>query len=126
MDWGLLKPQIYEKIENFYSSDLSLFDDSALPKDTLVKEDDSEAVALIKEILETKIRPNVQEDGGDIEFIDFDEATGVVYLEMKGACTDCPSSRKHLSPFKYLKFRDDSQERNRKTANSLCSRSHFR
>lgn len=59
MDWGLLKPQIYEKIENFYTTDQPLFNESAIPKDTLVKEDDSEAVALIKEILETKIRPNV-------------------------------------------------------------------
>lgn len=62
--------------------------------DTIVKDDDSEAVALIKEILETRIRPMVQEDGGDIEYIDFSEETGVVFVAMKGACTDCPSSGK--------------------------------
>lgn len=67
-----------------------------MPTDTLYSENDSEAVTLIKEILETKIRPNVQEDGGDIEFLEFEEDTGIVYLAMKGACTDCPSSGKFL------------------------------
>ncbi len=71
-----------------------MFNENDLPKDTAVNENDSEAVALIKEILETKIRPNVQEDGGDIEFLEFDQEKGIVFLEMKGACTDCPSSRK--------------------------------
>ena len=55
-------------------------------------EDDSEAVALIKEILETRIKPVVHEDGGDIEYVSFDPDTGVVMVALKGACTDCPSS----------------------------------
>ena len=65
----------------------------------MVNEDDSEAVALIKEILETRIKPIVHEDGGDIEFSSFDEETGVVKLILKGACTDCPSSRKFFWRF---------------------------
>ncbi|CAI5956580.1 unnamed protein product [Closterium sp. NIES-65] len=55
-------------------------------------EDESETVLMIRELLETRIRPAVQEDGGDIDFVDFDEATGIVYLRMTGACSGCPSS----------------------------------
>ena len=47
---------------------------------------------MIKEIIATRVRPIVQEDGGDIEFIEFDEEKGIVYLAMKGSCSGCPSS----------------------------------
>ena len=47
---------------------------------------------MIKEIIETRIRPFVQEDGGDITYLDFDEERGVVTIEMKGSCAGCPSS----------------------------------
>lgn len=92
LDWAFLKPLVYEKIEDFFNSEEPIFTEDPLPTDTAVKEDDSEAVALIKEILETRIRPMVQEDGGDIEYLEFIEESGLVYLAMKGACTDCPSS----------------------------------
>lgn len=59
LEWGLLKPLVYEKIENFYASEEPLFTEGNMPTDTLYSENDSEAVTLIKEILETKIRPNV-------------------------------------------------------------------
>jgi Fe-S cluster biogenesis protein NfuA len=49
-------------------------------------------VQLIKEILSTRIRPTVQEDGGDIKFEHFDEANGKVHLMMMGSCSGCPSS----------------------------------
>ncbi|KAJ6727411.1 NIFU-LIKE PROTEIN 5 MITOCHONDRIAL [Salix purpurea] len=54
--------------------------------------DDSDIVAMIKELLETRIRPAVQDDGGDIEYRGFDEETGIVKLTMQGACSGCPSS----------------------------------
>ncbi|KAF4367949.1 hypothetical protein F8388_002560 [Cannabis sativa] len=54
--------------------------------------DDSETVAMIKELLETRIRPAVQDDGGDIEYRGFDIDTGIVKLRMQGACSGCPSS----------------------------------
>ncbi|CAL5375420.1 unnamed protein product [Camellia sinensis] len=53
---------------------------------------DSEIVAMIKELLETRIRPAVQDDGGDIEYRGFDPDTGIVKLRMQGACSGCPSS----------------------------------
>ena len=65
----------------------------AQPADTHINDDDSEVVALIKELLDTRIRPAVQDDGGDISFIDFDEDSGVVTVQLQGACSTCSSSK---------------------------------
>src|SRR5262249_56609728 len=53
-------------------------------------EDEDEVVSQIKELLETRVRPAVAQDGGDIIFHDYED--GVVYLHMQGACSGCPSS----------------------------------
>lgn len=92
--WDFLKPEIFAAIMDFYSSGNPLFLDAttAASMDTAIHEDDSEIVAMIKELLETRIRPAVQDDGGDIEYIGFDPETGVVKLKMQGACSGCPSS----------------------------------
>lgn len=92
--WDLLKPEIFAAIMDFYSSGQPLFLDSqtASAMDTAIHEDDSETVAMIKELLETRIRPAVQDDGGDIEYRGFDLDTGIVKLRMQGACSGCPSS----------------------------------
>ena len=52
----------------------------------------SQVVQMIKELLDMRIRPSVQEDGGDIKFHAFIEETGEVRLEMQGSCSGCPSS----------------------------------
>uniref|UniRef100_A0A0D9ZUF4 Scaffold protein Nfu/NifU N-terminal domain-containing protein n=1 Tax=Oryza glumipatula TaxID=40148 RepID=A0A0D9ZUF4_9ORYZ len=92
--WDYLKPEVFAAIMDFYSSGQSLFLDSstAASMDTAIHEDDSEIVAMIKELLETRIRPAVQDDGGDIEYRGFDPETGIVKLKMQGACSGCPSS----------------------------------
>ncbi|CAL9074581.1 unnamed protein product [Musa textilis] len=92
--WDFLKPEIFAVIMDFYSSGKPLFIDSnvAASMDTAIHEDDSEIVAMIKELLETRIRPAVQDDGGDIEYCGFDPETGMVKLRMQGACSGCPSS----------------------------------
>ncbi|XXG64998.1 hypothetical protein AAC387_Pa05g2808 [Persea americana] len=92
--WDFLKPEIFAAIMDFYSSGKPLFLDSnvASSMDTSIHEDDSEIVAMIKELLETRIRPAVQDDGGDIEYCGFDPDTGIVKLRMQGACSGCPSS----------------------------------
>lgn len=60
-------------------------------RDTLeYDENDSEVVGMIKELLETRIRPAIQEDGGDIEFRGFED--GQVFLKLRGACRTCDSS----------------------------------
>ncbi|KAG6414856.1 hypothetical protein SASPL_122230 [Salvia splendens] len=94
ISWDLLKPQVFAAIMDFYSSGQPLILDSAVAAsmDTAIKEDDSETVAMIKELLETRIRPAVQDDGGDIEYVGFDLDTGIVKLRMQGACSGCPSS----------------------------------
>src|ERR1700753_3135704 len=58
--------------------------------DEFFDEKDAETVATIKELIETRVRPAVANDGGDITFRGFKE--GVVYLNMKGSCAGCPSS----------------------------------
>ncbi|XP_066362958.1 nifU-like protein 4, mitochondrial [Miscanthus floridulus] len=92
--WDYLKPEVFAAIMDFYSSGQPLFLDSnaAASMDTTIHEDDSEIVAMIKELLETRIRPAVQDDGGDIEYRGFDPENGIVKLKMQGACSGCPSS----------------------------------
>ncbi|KMZ67811.1 NifU domain protein [Zostera marina] len=94
MSWDFLKPEVFAAIMDFFSSGNPLFLDSnaAASKDTAIHEDDSEIVAMIKELLETRIRPSVQDDGGDIVYRGYDPESGIVKLQMQGACSGCPSS----------------------------------
>lgn len=92
IQWEVLKPEILGVITDQYTKGLPLFTEELPPEDTAILPDDSEAVQLIKEIIETRIRPFVQEDGGDITYLDFDEEKGIVTIQMKGSCAGCPSS----------------------------------
>lgn len=58
--------------------------------DTEINEDDDETVQMIKELLDSRIRPTVQEDGGDIIFMGYED--GIVKLRLQGSCSSCPSS----------------------------------
>jgi len=60
--------------------------------DNAASDDDSEIVAQIKELIETRVRPAVAQDGGDIIFKRFDEDSGIVSLQLQGSCAGCPSS----------------------------------
>ncbi|CAI5462177.1 unnamed protein product [Closterium sp. Yama58-4] len=94
--WDLLKPEIFAALMEFFASGQPVLNPqaeaAAASGEQQPAEDESETVLMIRELLETRIRPAVLEDGGDIDFVDFDEATGIVYLRMKGACSGCPSS----------------------------------
>jgi Fe-S cluster biogenesis protein NfuA len=98
VDWGQLKPQVVSILLDHFVSQAPLFtggDASAIavPHETDVVADDpadAEIVAQIQELLETRIRPAVANDGGDIVYRGFSE--GIVYLSMQGACAGCPSS----------------------------------
>ena len=90
--WEVLKPEILGVITDHYSKGIPLFTEEVAAEDTAILSDDTEAVQLIKEIIETRVRPFVQEDGGDITYVNFDEDTGVVLVELKGSCAGCPSS----------------------------------
>jgi Fe-S cluster biogenesis protein NfuA len=94
LSWAELKPEIFAAIMDFYASGAPVMTDEAnMPGTTTVNEDDSEVVQLIKELLDTRIRPAVQDDGGDINFVSFDEETGVVVVQLQGACSTCSSSK---------------------------------
>lgn len=93
--WELVKPGVFDAIMEHYASGRPVLSDAsaaASPPDTAPSPDDSDAVAMIKELIETRIRPAVQEDGGDIEFVSFDDGSGTVTVRMRGACSACPSS----------------------------------
>lgn len=92
VDWSELKPLIIDEIVKFFTKNEDLFIEKPASEDTDILDTDSEAVQLIKEIIACRIRPVVQEDGGDLKYIAFDETDGVVYVQMKGSCSGCPSS----------------------------------
>ncbi|XP_048368759.1 NFU1 iron-sulfur cluster scaffold homolog, mitochondrial isoform X2 [Sphaerodactylus townsendi] len=75
---------------DFYASGLPVITEEAPRTDTASSEEDDEVVLMIKELLDTRIRPTVQEDGGDVIFKGFED--GIVQLKLQGACTSCPSS----------------------------------
>jgi Fe-S cluster biogenesis protein NfuA len=90
-EWSDMTSSIFNAIHNFYESGRPIVILDAQPnQDTLPQEEDDEVIIAIKEILETRIRPMVQEDGGDVVFIKLED--GVVYLQLQGSCTSCPSS----------------------------------
>jgi len=93
LEWDLMKPDIFAAIMDFFVSGqpvLLASDENEEPNDTAFEEEDCEEVQMIKELLDTRIRPAVQEDGGDILYMGFED--GVVMLQMQGACASCPSS----------------------------------
>mmetsp|Transcript_35995 Transcript_35995/g.41066 ORF Transcript_35995/g.41066 Transcript_35995/m.41066 type:complete len:106 (-) Transcript_35995:76-393(-) len=77
---------------NHFASGKPAVSEFAKVADTTIFSDDCEIVAMIKQLLETKIRPAVQGDGGDIRFAGFDPQTGIVSVRLVGACVGCPSS----------------------------------
>ncbi|KAI6073585.1 NFU1 iron-sulfur cluster scaffold-like protein, mitochondrial [Aix galericulata] len=90
LDWNLLKPDIYATIMDFFASGLPVVTEEAPRTDTAPSEEDDEVVLMIKELLDTRIRPTVQEDGGDVIYKGFED--GIVQLKLQGSCTSCPSS----------------------------------
>ncbi|KAJ0397728.1 hypothetical protein P43SY_007196 [Pythium insidiosum] len=91
-DWDALRSEIFATIMDFYATGEQVMSDEPIVTDTTILPDDDEVVAMIKELLETRIRPSVQEDGGDIFYKGFDEASGIVKLQLAGSCAGCPSS----------------------------------
>jgi Fe-S cluster biogenesis protein NfuA len=88
--WQALKPQVLGVIMEHFIAGLPVVegDDEAALED--VSPEDAEVVAQIKELLDTRVRPAVASDGGDIVFRGYRD--GVVSLHMQGACSGCPSS----------------------------------
>jgi Fe-S cluster biogenesis protein NfuA len=91
-NWAVLKPEIFSMLMEYFSSGQPIMSDehTAAASDTAASEDDDEIVSMIKELLDSRIRPAIQEDGGDIEYRGFEN--GVVKLKLRGACRTCDSS----------------------------------
>jgi Fe-S cluster biogenesis protein NfuA len=87
--WDDLKPGIISEINDFYSKGNKVVLKKKLENNDQQKEE-SEVVTKIKEVLESKIRPAVARDGGDIKFKSFND--GIVTVELQGSCSGCPSS----------------------------------
>ena len=91
-DWQHLKPAVLGALMEHYMSGAAVVEE--LGESSSGAEDydeaDSEIVSTIKELLDTRVRPAVAQDGGDITFYGFKD--GIVSLQMKGACAGCPSS----------------------------------
>tara|TARA_B100000886_G_scaffold184357_1_gene126503 strand:- start:2615 stop:3157 length:543 start_codon:yes stop_codon:yes gene_type:complete len=85
--WDSLKPMIISHLNDYFEkTEDPILTDNKKEKKT----DENETISKIKDVLDTKIRPAVARDGGDIKFKSFDN--GVVRVELQGACSGCPSS----------------------------------
>ncbi len=89
-EWYLLKPAILGIIMEHFAAGRPILTEAVDAPEESASEEDSEVVAQIKELLDTRVRPAVAQDGGDIIFQGYDK--GIVYLVMQGACSGCPSS----------------------------------
>lgn len=98
--WAHVKPEVFSLITEAVTSGAPIVNtvagqegegqDGGEPDSLAYDENDSEVVGMIKELLETRIRPSIQEDGGDIDFRGFHD--GQVLLKLRGACRTCDSS----------------------------------
>jgi len=91
-EWATMKAPILAAIMDQFVSGAPLMRGAVAAGVHDASAEDTEIVAEIKQLLDSRIRPAVAQDGGDILFDAFDEATGVLTLRMRGACAGCPSS----------------------------------
>ncbi len=92
-EWPHLKPALLGAIMDHFQSGAPVLTGEGTGADEEEYEGETaEIVAQIKELIDTRVRPAVARDGGDIVFQRFDVDTGLVYLHMRGACAGCPSS----------------------------------
>jgi Fe-S cluster biogenesis protein NfuA len=91
-EWQQLKPAVLGAIMEHFMSGAAILksEATAAASEEFFDAADAETVATIKELIETRVRPAVANDGGDITFRGFKD--GIVYLDMKGSCSGCPSS----------------------------------
>jgi len=93
-DWKHLKPAILGAVMEHFTHGLPLMEGGAeeAGASESYSDEDSEVVEQIKELIETRVRPAVAADGGDIIFKGFDGSSGIVSLHLQGSCAGCPSS----------------------------------
>lgn len=96
-DWAQMRPLVLAAIMDHFVAGLPVIDDGAAAETAAAGEivyegEAAEIVTEIQELIETRVRPAVAQDGGDIVFDRFEPDTGIVHLHMRGACAGCPSS----------------------------------
>ncbi|WP_448581119.1 NifU family protein [Thermaurantiacus sp.] len=89
-DWASLKPDVLAIIADHFASGAPLVTSALTEAETFDNPEDAEIVAQIRDLLDTRVRPAVASDGGDIIYRGFDR--GIVYLHLQGSCAGCPSS----------------------------------
>eukprot|EP00924_Labyrinthula_sp_SR-Ha-C_P008254 maker-scaffold_11-snap-gene-7.8-mRNA-1 protein AED:0.29 eAED:0.29 QI:223/1/1/1/1/1/2/57/290 len=96
VSWSQLKPDVFSHLMMFFDNERTAVigpkPETKADSEVFESEEEKEIVELIKELLEERIRPMVQEDGGDIYFHSFSLKTGVVTVQLAGSCEGCPSS----------------------------------
>jgi NFU1 iron-sulfur cluster scaffold homolog, mitochondrial len=96
VDWPHIKPSLLGAIMDTYVSGKPIMGDIVAPEAKSAAQayegDTAQIVREIEDLLATRVRPAVAQDGGDIDFDHFDAETGVVYVRLRGACAGCPSS----------------------------------
>lgn len=96
-DWAYVKPMALAAIMDHFVAGLPVMTDTSAAAtnptdDTVYEGEAAEIVEEIKELIDTRVRPAVAQDGGDIVFDRFEPDSGIVHLHMRGACAGCPSS----------------------------------
>lgn len=100
LEWPALRPKIESSIIEFINSKKAVMNNEYLEEYQReldqINENDDDIVFEIKELINTRIRPALQDDGGDIHFRSFDESSGTVYVKLRGACKSCSQSEDTL------------------------------
>ena len=97
-DWAQVKPMALAAIMDHYVAGLPVMEESTPTSTAGPDEPDiydgeaAEIVSEIRDLIDTRVRPAVAQDGGDIIFQRFEPETGIVHLHMRGACAGCPAS----------------------------------
>eukprot|EP00928_Gymnodinium_smaydae_P088483 TRINITY_DN72565_c0_g1_i1.p1 TRINITY_DN72565_c0_g1~~TRINITY_DN72565_c0_g1_i1.p1 ORF type:complete len:272 (-),score=59.32 TRINITY_DN72565_c0_g1_i1:87-902(-) len=91
-DWQTLQPNVELVIGQFYAAGLRPIREGVAEREVAPDFEPGSLESTIVELLEERVRPFVQQDGGDIEFVRFDAADGTLYVQMHGACSGCPKS----------------------------------
>jgi len=89
-EWHTMKPSVLGVIMEHFTANKPVIVETAAVAGGEAAGEDSDLVVQIKELIDTRVRPAVAQDGGDIVFQGFEE--GIVYLHMQGSCSGCPSS----------------------------------
>jgi len=95
-DWDELQERVEQCISGFYDEGRRLVDEGALDNVQIVAAVPGSIEARILELLEERVKPSIQQDGGDIAFERYDEADGSLYLRLQGSCSGCSQSHATL------------------------------